>query len=328
MVGFKKSLLLSGWLALFLALTASAQEKTPATINSISAPLGSVFKVPNLLVKEQNRLIIYRAEADAKQGGRSGAVSVFIDGAYQASVQQGAFTELCLPPGPIEVSARYVHNQQDVRDAFDVVNSLILKGGEETFVKVVESPTNRAILTVIHPERALPELVKTHAQKHTISRVYKAQDCRDLPRSEVPAVTPVAVRRITLGADALFAFGKSDIASIPPNGRRILDHLVDRIRTEFGSGKDVQMHIVGHADRFGTEATNMRLSKERADTVKAYLVQGGLLASGITTEGQGDKDPMVNTCSTVYSPTSVACNKPNRRVVLEVRRKPVTDANN
>lgn len=310
-----------GHLFVWMSLTLSAHAQP---VQDVAAPLGDVFKVPNLLVKQQTRLVLYSIASEKK----AGAVSVYINGEYQASLQRGAFTELCLPPSTIEVSARMTVNGQSVSDEFDVINSLILEGGKEVFVRVQETNTGRASLMLIRPEKALPEVVNTRAQLHTLSRVPQAMTCQDLPKSAEPKAAPKAARSITLGADALFPFGKSDVESIPPKGRRILDHLVDRIKSEFGSGKAVNIHITGHADSFGTEAGNLKLSKQRAAAIKAYFVKGGLVADHITTDGKGDKAPVITSCAKSLTTANVACNKPNRRVVIEVSQKQVVNVNN
>jgi outer membrane protein OmpA-like peptidoglycan-associated protein len=38
----------------------------------------------------------------------------------------------------------------------------------------------------------------------------------------------------------------------------------------------------------------------------------------ITTEGRGDQDPVVSTCGWQINARTIACNAPNRRVVLGV----------
>lgn len=306
--------------ALMTFISSAPAQTTP----DITTPLGDAFKVPNLLVKQQTRLVIYRL-ANEK---RPGAVSMYINGGYQASLQPGAFTELCLPPAKYEVSARTVENGQVVRDDYDVTNSIALEGGKETFVRVFEDTNGRALLMQVRPEKALPELVKTRAQQHTISRVSQAVTCQDLPKAQTAVAPKKPTRSITLGADALFAFGKSDVESIPPKGRRILDHLIDRTKSEFGSGKTVLIHITGHADSFGTEASNTKLSQQRAAAIKAYFVQGGLLSESITTDGKGDKEPVVTQCGKTLTTANVVCNKPNRRVVIEVSPKQVASTNN
>ena len=282
---------------------------------SVSEPLGEKFKVPNLLVKQQSRVVFYRLATDKQPG----AISLYIDGAYQASLQRGAFTELCLPPGKIEVGARMTENGQTVRDGYDVANSLTLGAGKEVFVHVFEEVNGQALMMAERPEKALPDLVKTRAQQHTISRVAKAQVCQDAPKAAAKPASPLT--SVTLGADALFPFGKSDVDTIAPKGRRILDHLIDRIKSEFGAGTQVEIRIVGHADKFGSEAKNLRISQERAQSVKSYLVKSGLIEKNIFTEGRGDKEPVVTRCGDQFNKVNRACTRPNRRIELEMRTK-------
>jgi OOP family OmpA-OmpF porin len=287
----------------------------------VSEPLGEKFKVPNLLIKQQTRVVFYRLATDKQPG----AISLYIDGAYQASLQRGAFTELCLPPGKIEVGARMTANGQTVRDGYDLANSLTLDPGKEVFVHVFEEVNGQALMMAERPEKALHDLVKTRAQQHTISRVVKAQVCQDAPKAVAKPVSPLT--SVTLGADALFPFGRSDVDTIAPKGRRISDHLIDRIKSEFGSGKAVNIHITGHADSFGTDQGNMRLSKARAEAIKSYFVAGGLLPQSITIDGRGDKDLVIKTCAKALTAANVTCNKPNRRVVIEVGPKQASKAN-
>ena len=67
--------------------------------------------------------------------------------------------------------------------------------------------------------------------------------------------------------------------------------------------------VVGHADRAGPEDYNLRLSKRRADAVKAELVRLGVPANQIATEGRGEMDPLVPTADGVREPQ-------NRRVEI------------
>lgn len=307
--------------SLLLGCTCGAQAQSG---KDITTPLGEVFKVPHLLSKQQTRLVFYRLATDKNLG----AVSIYINGDYQASLQRGAFTELCMPVTKVDVSARMVENERPIRDDYDVTNSLVLEGGKELFIHVFEDANARALMMQVQPAKALPDLVKTRAQQHTISRVSQAVACQDLPKPPASATPKKANRSITLGADALFPFGKSDVESIPPNGRRILDHLIDRIKSEFGSGKAVVMQITGHADSYGTDAGNLKLSTQRAAAIKAYFIQGGLFADSITTDGKGDKEPVTTQCGKALTAANIACNKVNRRVVIEVSQKQVATANN
>ncbi|GHT67115.1 hypothetical protein FACS189452_04230 [Bacteroidia bacterium] len=69
--------------------------------------------------------------------------------------------------------------------------------------------------------------------------------------------------------------------------------------------------IEGHTCNTGTHAINMQLSQERADVVKAYLVQKGIAANLITTVSKAATEPLV--------PNDSEANKrKNRRVVVMV----------
>ena len=118
--------------------------------------------------------------------------------------------------------------------------------------------------------------------------------------------------KITLNADALFDFNKS---TLRPEGKAALDELytkVQRIKLEV-------LIAVGHADRFGSDAYNQKLSEKRAEAVKAYLVSKGIEKNRIYTEGKGKKNPVTKPedCKGPKSPKVVACLQPDRRVDVE-----------
>jgi OOP family OmpA-OmpF porin len=301
----------------------AAAQPTPEA--GVSAPLGKPYQVPRLLSKQQSRVVFYRLATDDK----AGVASVYVNGEYQGSLLPGGFTQLCMAPRSVEVAVRTVDNSQELGDAYDVTNSLMLEAGQDVFVRVSHPDKGRALMLALRPETALPELVKTRTQQHTLSRVTGAQVCTEDPSRLTgnAATGPVRMQTITLEGDALFAFGKSDVESISPKGRRMLDHLIDRIKTEFGTGGRAQMLIVGHADGFGTEQANLRLSKKRALAIKLYFVRGGLPAERIKTEGRGDSQPVVKDCGKQFNEANVACNKPNRRVVVTVLGTPVSETN-
>ena len=127
---------------------------------------------------------------------------------------------------------------------------------------------------------------------------------------------PPAPRRVTLAADALFDFGKSDINSISTAGRRRLDELSREIRAV-----DVErVHVIGHADRICNAATNDKLSRERAATVTSYLVRAGVPGNVVTSDGRGSREPVVQ-CTQSNRTALIACLAPNRRVELEITGK-------
>lgn len=73
-----------------------------------------------------------------------------------------------------------------------------------------------------------------------------------------------------------------------------------------------KLHLIGHADDRATQEYNKTLSENRAEAVKAYLVETGISGDRITTSGVGETQPK-NPSSTVEARAE------NRRVQFDVR---------
>ncbi len=144
--------------------------------------------------------------------------------------------------------------------------------------------------------------------------VKKAAPAAAAPAAAAPAAAPKpAAQKVTLAADALFDFNK---ANLRDEGKAKLDKLA-------GDIKGIKLEViiaVGHADRFGTDAYNQKLSEKRAEAVKAYLVSKGIEPNRVYTEGKGKKQPVTKAdqCKGPKSKKVVDCLQPDRRVEIEV----------
>ena len=133
------------------------------------------------------------------------------------------------------------------------------------------------------------------------------------PPAPPPPAPPKAApkpEKITTASTVNFDF---DRYVIRPDARSKLDDLVTKLR-------DVNLEVViavGHADRIGGDAYNMKLSVRRADSVKAYLVSKGIAASRIYTEGKGERQPVKECKGDKKTKELIACLEPNRRVESE-----------
>jgi len=58
--------------------------------------------------------------------------------------------------------------------------------------------------------------------------------------------------------------------------------------------KNFSLKLAGHTDNSGSMALNLRLSKDRAESVKAYLVSQGANASRIEATGYGPNQPIAS----------------------------------
>lgn len=137
------------------------------------------------------------------------------------------------------------------------------------------------------------------------------------PPASAPAPAPRVVtpvhQKMTLKADTLFDFDKS---TLRPEGRRELGALVEKLKMI-----DIDSIIdIGHADRFGSDAYNLKLSMRRAESVKAYLVSKGVPANRIFTDGKGESQPVTKPgeCKGPATKKVIACLQPDRRVEIEV----------
>ncbi len=138
------------------------------------------------------------------------------------------------------------------------------------------------------------------------------------PAPSLPAAPPAAPaakpapkpEKITSASTVNFDF---DRYVIRPDARSKLDDLVGKLRS-------VNLEVViavGHADRIGSDAYNMKLSVRRADSVKAYLVSKGIATSRIYTEGKGERQPVKDCKGDKKTKELIACLEPNRRVDTE-----------
>ena len=73
------------------------------------------------------------------------------------------------------------------------------------------------------------------------------------------------------------------------------------------------IHVVGHADERGDELYNLRLSEARAASVRNMLIEQGVAASRITTEGRGELEPKADN-------STDEGRQANRRIEVRINR--------
>lgn len=110
---------------------------------------------------------------------------------------------------------------------------------------------------------------------------------------------------VAFPGDVLFDTGSSSLA---PGAYSRLDQLADSL----GRYPDTDVIVKGHTDGAGTEASNLTLSEQRADSVRRYLIGKGVSPARVTSVGFGESMPLA-TNSTPEGRLQ------NRRVEIEVR---------
>ncbi len=94
-------------------------------------------------------------------------------------------------------------------------------------------------------------------------------------------------------------------AKLDPNSTEILTDVFELLR----DNPQIEVEIRGHTDNTGSYERNMKLSLERAESVKAFLVKKGIDATRMTTFGFGPDRP-------IESNDTVEGRAKNRRIVF------------
>jgi outer membrane protein OmpA-like peptidoglycan-associated protein len=103
-------------------------------------------------------------------------------------------------------------------------------------------------------------------------------------------VTRTADNQLKVNIPSDISFAKNS-ASLKPELRGVLEAFSNGLKQD-GTGMNVR--IVGHTDSSGSDAVNNPLSKERAETVKDFMVDRGVPASRIETVGRGEHEPVAS----------------------------------
>ena len=131
-----------------------------------------------------------------------------------------------------------------------------------------------------------------------------AKGCDGALVAAASAAAGVSQSKITLQADTLYDFNKSDLK---PEGKATLDKIAADL-------KKIKLEViiaVGNTDSVGTDAYNMALGQRRAQSVKSYLTSKGVDGSRIYTESKGKSNP-------VASNATAEGRAKNRRTDIEV----------
>lgn len=139
--------------------------------------------------------------------------------------------------------------------------------------------------------------------------------------SPSPDVTCLALTPECMGGSAWLAsaltaddsvFFGYDSAALSAASRGRLDQVAEKIAAALEHDDGVAIVIAGHTDSRGSSAYNDRLSRERARTVRDYLLAQGVPARVITVAGRGESGFLA-------SNSTAEGRALNRRVDFEVR---------
>ncbi|WP_295799584.1 OmpA family protein [uncultured Microbulbifer sp.] len=149
-----------------------------------------------------------------------------------------------------------------------------------------------------------PEIINTDSDGDGV--LDRNDRCPDtLPGAEVDENGCVVAEQTITLENIQFEFNS---AKLTPAAEMSLNRVVQSLRSQ----PDSQVEVAGHTDSQGNDAYNMRLSRQRAESVRSYLVRGGIDANRISARGYGETQP-------VASNATDAGRAQNRRVEMRFR---------
>jgi OOP family OmpA-OmpF porin len=206
---------------------------------------------------------------------------------------------------------------------YDISPSMQLRGEAERY-RINDAYDNRGDVNVFSLALVFPIGRKSEARPVAatpapyVAPVVQEEPvpvAKAVPVVVVPAPLPPAPKVVQLSADSMFGFDK---AVLGPNGKTTLDNFAkDTEGVKFDS-----ISVEGNADRIGGAAYNEKLSLQRAEAVKNYLLTTPQLQNAtISATGLGENNPVTKPGDCVGTkPTKAlkACLQPDRRVDVKM----------
>ena len=230
------------------------------------------------------------AGGDAASPG-NGDSSTGADGRTPSDAGEFAVNEADKSSRPKQAKLQATDTEAAVR--FFVVDKK--KGPIEGIVISLTSPTGKAYYTEETDKEGFAELLVPIGQTYDL--VYLSLGRRNVAAKVQVKNEPRLNLKLTMRYereeptkpfvldDVQFATAK---AKITPDSFARLDALVEYMTHK----KTARLEISGHTDNAGKKAVNKKLSQQRADAIRDYLVSKGIDASRIKAVGYGDEKPI------------------------------------
>jgi OOP family OmpA-OmpF porin len=109
--------------------------------------------------------------------------------------------------------------------------------------------------------------------------------CPNTPHGDKVMANGCSAGQALILKDVHFDFGK---ARLTPDSKTVLDRVAKTIVASPG----FKIEIAGYTDSIGSSAYNLKLSNERANAVRIYLLSQGVSPDTVIAKGYGESDPV------------------------------------
>ncbi len=166
-------------------------------------------------------------------------------------------------------------------------------------------PSGKVYTKILEKEGILPLLSLLDLRENVVGKDEKMDE--KVVETALPMIfmDDLLEKQQAIPIDILFEINQTGFTS---ESYSILNHL-----NELFQKQTFQIEIIGHTDNTGAEDHNRKLSKDRADAIKNYLVGKGILEARISTAGKGSDLP-------IQSNETELGRKANRRVEIRLKK--------
>ncbi|GAB3992089.1 hypothetical protein GCM10028807_24390 [Spirosoma daeguense] len=281
-----------------------------------AAPTDGMATVSGTVQDAETKKPIAGATVQAKN--QNGAVQdqqrTNADGRYQLKLSaKQAYTFTMKADGYASFEESFAFTSDRANSLDRVRPTLLYRPDKKPVNSPAQAPTATSVASqsqVSPPPTALPEITaRGTAQVASAGNTARVAPPKTLDAKIMYTPPPLVVvpGKTTQLKAIQFVQSKSELL---PDAQPALEQLLAYLREH----STAEIELAGHTDNQGDFDENLRLSKERVDVVKAYLVQNGITANRITTRGYGPTRP-------IASNNTEATRQLNRRVEMTVLKE-------
>ena len=173
---------------------------------------------------------------------------------------------------------------KDTGKPIDATLSLVDLSNDSTLYEF-QADGKSGTFTMLYPDKAISGL---YVEKEGfIPKIYNVEKDSLKNRKNIAIdLEPIGAGKYFVFENIFFDFDKSVLKEASISSLKRLGNFLD-------THPEVAIRIVGHTDNVGNPAYNDRLSKQRAEGVKEFLISLGIDSARLESEGMGDKAPLV-----------------------------------
>lgn len=164
--------------------------------------------------------------------------------------------------------------------------SLIWDFKDEVYLSLVPEGEYKVLLTATDESNNTSSAEEKIVVEHVKPEPVKITETKVVPQ-EVKIIEEEKSLRVRLQSQVLFETGKWELL---PHGKNTLLNVVELLK----SYPDNKIVVEGHTDSVGSEEYNMKLSYNRANAVKNFLVENGISEERIELKAYGETKPIAS----------------------------------